>query len=64
MQATPMLTISQVCDKLNISRDTLERLMKAGAISGAKIGKQWRFTEDSIQDYVKSRTLKTKKLSA
>jgi len=60
----PLLTLIEACEVLKISRDTMMILIKDFKIAATKIGGQWRFTAEAIEDYVKSRTIKTKKLTA
>lgn len=61
MQMQTMLTISQLCERFQCSRDLIEKELKNGRLAGTKIGGTWRFTQDAIEDYIKSRTLKIKK---
>ena len=64
MTNTPLLTLSEACEYLKISRETMLKLLKEAKIGGSKIGGQWRFTPESIENYIISRTIKTKKLIA
>lgn len=57
----PMLTLSEVCQHLKISRETMLKLLKQAKIAGSKIGGQWRFTPEAVENYIKLRTIKTKK---
>lgn len=41
---------------LKLSRYTLMTYMKAGKLKGAKIGRDWRFTEEQLKDFLKSMT--------
>lgn len=61
MQIQELLTLRQVCDLLKVSHDTVEKEIKDGKIAATKIGRQWRFTEEAIADYLESRTIKVKK---
>lgn len=60
----PLLTLAETCEVLKISRETMLKLLKEHKIAGAKVGGAWRFTEDAIDEYLKSRTIKVKKLVA
>ena len=60
----PLLNMKQVCELLNVSHDVIEKEMKAGRLAGTKIGRQWRFEPDVIEEYVKSRTIKLRKVPA
>lgn len=64
MQESPLLTLSEACQYLRIGRLAMFKLLKGYKIAGSKIGGQWRFTEDAIENYISSRTIKTKKLIA
>jgi excisionase family DNA binding protein len=62
MQTLELLTLQQVSDLLQVSNDTISRLVKDQKLAGTKIGNQWRFTTEAIENYIKSRTVKTKKV--
>lgn len=55
MQTPQLLTLSQVCEMLQISRDTMESWIKNGKIAAVKLGRQWRFEQADIDRYIKSR---------
>lgn len=61
IQIQELLTLRQVCEKLQVSEDTIRRLVKDQKMSSIKVGNQWRFTEEAIADYLESRTIKVKK---
>ena len=61
MQTLELLTLQQVSGLLQVSNDTISRLVKDQKLAGTKIGNQWRFTTEAIENYIKSRTVKTKK---
>lgn len=56
-----MLTLSEVCELLRITDDTLVKEIKEGKLTATKIRGQWRFTQDAIDDYLESRTIKAKR---
>jgi excisionase family DNA binding protein len=62
MQTLELLTIPQVCEILKVEHKTVRREILGGRLAGTKIGKQWRFTTEALQDYIKSRTMKIKKV--
>ncbi|MFC1564379.1 PocR ligand-binding domain-containing protein [candidate division KSB1 bacterium] len=47
-----LLTTKQVIDILKIDRTTVYRMLKDGRLLGVKIGKQWRFSKDSVEELV------------
>ncbi|MGA2262343.1 MAG: DNA cytosine methyltransferase [Acidobacteriota bacterium] len=44
-----LLTLSEVCRSLRISRETAYRWLKAGRLHGVKVGRDWRFSPDQVQ---------------
>ena len=48
-----LLTKQQVCDKLSIGHSTLYNLHRGKKLRGHKVGKELRWTPDSVQAYVK-----------
>lgn len=55
---TQMFTLQEVSQMLKVSSKTIDREVRAGKLLGTKVGWQWRFTEESIDKYIKSRTIK------
>ena len=49
-------TMDEAVKALKLSRYTLMNYMKAGKLQGAKIGRDWRFTEEQLKDFLKSMT--------
>lgn len=56
-----LITIKEACDLLRRSYPTVIRLLHTQKITGIKVGGVWFFTEDAIQEYIDSRTIKAKK---
>ncbi len=48
-----VLTVTQVMDLLQLSRDTVYRLAAIGELPGHKVGRTWRFLKDEIEQYVR-----------
>lgn len=48
-----VLTLPQLCNRLNIGRNTAYSLLNSGKIKGFKLGKSWRIPEESIQAFLK-----------
>lgn len=49
-------TIDEAAQALKLGKSTLYKYIKSGKLNGAKIGKDWRFTEDQLKDFLKSMT--------
>ena len=52
-------TVDEVAATLKISRRTVQRALKNGDLTGAKIGKLWRFTAEDIHAWIKPPTTPT-----
>ncbi len=48
-----VLTVKEVADFLKLSEMTILRLANQGIIPGAKIGRQWRFSGESVMDLIR-----------
>jgi len=48
------LTVEELADYLKIGRTKLYTMAQNGSIPGNKIGTQWRFDRDEIDEWVKS----------
>jgi excisionase family DNA binding protein len=53
-----MLTVTELADYLKISRSMIYRLLKGGEIPGFKIGSDWRFNSDEIDQWLAKRAIK------
>ena len=49
------LTVAEVADVLRVSTMTVYRLVKAGDLPAARIGKSYRVREDDVDAYLASR---------
>jgi excisionase family DNA binding protein len=49
------LTIEELSGYLKMSRSKLYQMAQKGELPGSKIGTQWRFDRDEIDDWVKSK---------
>lgn len=54
----------QVSEIFKVSIYTVLRLIKDKKLTAAKIGSQWRIDQDSLDQYIKARTIKSKKQPA
>lgn len=48
-----LLNVKEVQEALGLSERTVFRLIKIGDLKGFKAGREWRFEETDIQDYIK-----------
>jgi excisionase family DNA binding protein len=53
---TPLLTLLQVSNQLNVSVRTVRRLVEAGQIPFVRIGKSVRISAAHLQGYILSHT--------
>lgn len=51
--AGEILNVKQVQDRLKLSERTVFRLIKTGKLKGFKAGREWRFEESDIEDFIK-----------
>lgn len=56
-----MFTLVQVAEMLSVSPLTINRELKDAKITAIKVRGQWRFTQEAIDDYLESRTIKAKR---
>ena len=47
-----LMTVREVCDRLQISRNMAYSLLKKGDIEGVKVGRMWRIPDKSILNYI------------
>jgi excisionase family DNA binding protein len=51
---TAVLTLEEVADFLHVHSSTVYRLLKKRGIPAFKIGSDWRFNQESIEQWVKN----------
>lgn len=49
-----LMTIDEVAAYMQVSRFTIYRLVKGRLIPGTKIGRQWRFQKEDINQWVRA----------
>ena len=47
-----LMTIREVCERLQISRNTAYSLLKRGDLEGVKVSRMWRIPDRSIWNYI------------
>ena len=50
--APDVLTIGQLSRYLQITESTLYKLVQAGRLPGKKVGRQWRFQREAIDEWL------------
>lgn len=60
MEVQELLTIEDLTRILKVDRDTIYKEIKDNKMAVTKVGGQWRMTQENLQAYIKSRTLKIK----
>lgn len=48
-----IIDVKQVQEMLHLSERTVFRLIKSGELRGFKAGREWRFEESDIEDFIK-----------
>lgn len=54
MAQTGVMTLRQVATKLQVSDREVLEMLSAGTIKGQKVGSQWRFRTEDVEEYVNS----------
>ena len=55
-----LLTIEELCEKLQVSKNTAYNLLNSKKIKGLKVGRNWRVLQDSIEEYIAEQMNKNK----
>jgi len=55
MTTDKWLTLDELTEYLKLSKSHLYRMTQNGDIPASKIGRQWRFDRDEIDDWMKSK---------
>jgi excisionase family DNA binding protein len=56
----PLWTVNDVAYYLNINPETVRVMVRKGALPARKIGRQIRFQQEDIKDWVKNQAVKNK----
>ena len=49
--STKVLTVNELAEYLRVHRSTIYRLLKKGQLPGFKIGSDWRFNVEAIDEW-------------
>ena len=47
-----LMTLGEVADYLRLSKDTVYRMAQSGRIPASKVGTQWRFRHEDVDDWL------------
>jgi excisionase family DNA binding protein len=53
---TELLTIDELCGLMMIGRTTAYKLLQSGELKAFKIGKVWKISKASVEDYIRRRS--------
>ena len=48
-----MLSLEEVAYRLNVSVQTVRRLIDSGQLKGVKVGRQWRVRREDLDAYIR-----------
>jgi excisionase family DNA binding protein len=48
-----MLSLEEVAYRLNVSVQTVRRLIDSGQLKGVKVGRQWRVRQEDLDAYIR-----------
>lgn len=51
------VSLSDICDHLNLSRDTVKKMVKQQNMPGYKVDRQWRFKISEVDAWIRSKHL-------
>lgn len=51
-EVSDLLTVDDLCEKLQVSRNTAYQLLESGDVEGFKVGRNWRIPNVSISSYI------------
>jgi excisionase family DNA binding protein len=55
MLPRPYLTVEEVAKRFGVNTTTVYRLVQRGKLPAFKVGKQWRFSERRLEEWVADR---------
>ena len=47
-----LISVSEACERLHVSRNTVYGLLESGDLKGFKVGRMWRIPDRSIWNYM------------
>ncbi|SCM82452.1 DNA-binding protein, excisionase family (modular protein) [uncultured Sporomusa sp.] len=58
MVLNPVYTPKELAELLKVSEQVIADELKSGRLVGFKVGRQWRISENSVNEYIKTNTYK------
>lgn len=58
MDNQEIITIDEMCEILNIGKNTAYKLLKDKEISAFRIGRHWKIPKDAVNEYIYNSTKK------
>ncbi|KYC77740.1 hypothetical protein B4092_4715 [Bacillus licheniformis] len=46
------MTVKEVAEILNVSEKTARKMLNNGDLKGIKVGREWRITQESFNEYL------------
>jgi excisionase family DNA binding protein len=56
-KVSEVMTLYEVADYLRVTKKTIYRLLSRGSIPAAKVSHQWRFSRDSIDEWLQQNSV-------
>ena len=53
-----VFTSDEVCETLKITKRTLYNYIRCGQIKASKVGREWRFTQEQVDEFLANGTTK------
>ncbi len=53
--SSPLMTVPEVAAYLRLNPATIYRLAKEGSLPAFRIGRQWRFSREALDDWLRTR---------
>jgi excisionase family DNA binding protein len=53
-EKSDILNLEQACELLQLSRSTIYKLLQAGKLPHRRAGRQYRFSKQALEDWVKA----------
>ena len=57
---TELMTVEEVADYLRVTEKTIYRLLKKKSLPATKVGRQWRFEKNSVDEWLHQNSVGTK----
>ncbi len=58
--ADPLLTVSEVAERMRVSNMTVYRLIKSGQLAAIRVGKNYRLRGNDVEQYLADRAVRVR----